>query len=59
MTRICNPPPHVDIRDREYVETFKASLKKAIFDRESVKIGRGIFYPEELKAVLNALTSLE
>ena len=57
MTRICNPPEILDIRDQEYVETFKASLKKAIFDRETVKIGKGIFYPEELKAVLRVLTS--
>jgi hypothetical protein len=43
-------------RDAEYVKSFVASLKKAIWDKENIKIGKGIFYPEELKAVLKALT---
>lgn len=48
-----------DIRDAEYVSVFVANLKKAIFDGEVIRVGKGLFYPEELKAVLRVLTSKE
>lgn len=38
------------------VDTFIVSLKRAIFDREEVTLGGGIFNTEELRDVLEFLT---
>jgi len=43
----------------ETTQLFKANLKHAIFDRETVTIGGGEFSPGELKDVLRALDEHE
>lgn len=39
----------------ENVKTFVANLRRAIRNRETVDVGGGLFKPEELQAVVDAL----
>jgi len=40
-------------------ETLIANLEKAVFDRESVTIGGGVFSPDEIKAALNHIKNMK